>query len=133
MRLLFHAEIVHSSTFQLNFFFKLPDVPDKPGKPEIIDYDNQSASLKWAKPENDGGRPILNYIVEVKDKLAADWKECGKTNGPTAEFKVEDLKEKNVYQFRVRAVNKAGTGDASEPTDNHLCKHKNRKNSKQHA
>lgn len=38
---------------------------------------------------------------------------------------VGDLAEKMVYQFRVRAVNKAGIGAPSEPTDNHLCKHKN--------
>lgn len=103
------------------------DPPGKPGKPEIIDYDNQSVNLKWTKPENDGGRPITNYIIEMKDKLAAEWKEVGKTDGPKTEFKVEELKEKNVYQFRIRAANKAGIGDASEPTDNHLCKHKNRK------
>lgn len=37
---------------------------------------------------------------------------------------VEGLKEKDVVQFRVRAANKAGFGEASEPTDNHVVKHR---------
>lgn len=48
-----------------------------------------------------------------------------KTNDTKTEYKVEGLKEKMVYQFRVKAYNKAGVGEASQPTDNHLCKHKN--------
>jgi len=105
----------------------LSDPPGPPSKPDIFDYDNKSASLKWNKPDNDGGRPITEYIVEIKDKLAADWVEAGKTDGPICELKVENLKEKSVYQFRVRGVNKAGVGEPGEPTANHTCKHKNRK------
>ena len=32
--------------------------------------------LKWEKPEKDGGRPILHYVVEMKDKFS-DWTEVG--------------------------------------------------------
>ena len=113
--------------FFIEFKILFSDAPNKPGKPEIADYDNQSVTLKWAKPTSDGGRPILHYIIEKKDKFSPDWSECGKTEGADTTFKVNDLKEKSVYQFRVRAVNKAGPGEASEPTDNHLCKHKNLK------
>lgn len=48
-----------------------------------------------------------------------------KTEDIKTEAKVEGLKEKMIYQFRVKAYNKAGVGDASEPTENHLCKHRN--------
>ncbi|XP_015183294.1 PREDICTED: twitchin isoform X5 [Polistes dominula] len=101
------------------------DEPGKPGKPDIFDYDNVSVSLRWEKPSSDGGRPITHYTVEMKDKFAVDWVEVMKTSDATPEAKVEGLKEKMVYQFRVRAHNKAGPGEPSEPTDNHLCKHKN--------
>lgn len=103
------------------------DPPSPPGKAEIVDYDNKSVSLMWKRPPSDGGRPILHYIVEVKDKFSATWSEIAKTENATPEFYVDGLKEKMVYQFRVRAVNKAGPSEPSEPTDNHLCKHKNRK------
>lgn len=101
--------------------------PGKPGKPEIIDYDNKSATLRWEKPPSDGGRPITHYTVEIKDKFSPDWFEIARTSDNNPETKVEGLKEKSVYQFRVRAHNKAGKSEPSEATDNHLCKHKNRK------
>lgn len=103
------------------------DEPSKPGKPLIDDYDNVSATLKWDKPENDGGRPITHYTVEMKSKFSPDWQEVLKTDDDKCTGKVEGLKENMVYQFRVKAHNKAGASEASEPTDNHLCKHKNRK------
>ncbi|GLH11531.1 Titin, partial [Gryllus bimaculatus] len=103
------------------------DEPGRPGKPEIFDYDNKSVSLRWAKPETDGGRPITHYTIEMKDKFSVEWVEVYKTPDNNPEGKVEDLKEKMVYQFRVRAHNKAGFGEASEPTDNHICKHKHMK------
>lgn len=104
------------------------DEPGAPGQPEIFDYDNKSASLKWAKPDSDGGRPISHYTVEIKDKFAADWTEVAKTTDDTPEIVIPGLKENMVYQFRVKAHNKAGPSVPSAPTANHLCKHKNCKN-----
>lgn len=100
-------------------------VPDAPAQPEIFDYDNVSASLRWPVPK-DGGRPILFYTVEQKGKFSPEWQEVCKTKDASKpEAKVEGLKEKMMYKFRVRAHNKAGASEPSEPTDNHLCKHKN--------
>lgn len=103
------------------------DEPKRPKKPEIDDYDNTSATLKWEKPESDGGRPITHYTIEMKSKFSPEWTEVLKTADANCTGKVEGLKEGMVYQFRVKAHNKAGASEASEPTDNHLCKHKNRK------
>ncbi|XP_047491377.1 twitchin-like isoform X5 [Penaeus chinensis] len=103
------------------------DEPSRPGKPEIIDYDNKSVQLRWTPPEKDGGRPITHYHVEMKDKLSVEWKEVLQTPDTKCECTVPDLKEGTIYSFRVRAANKAGVGEASEPTENHLCKHKNLK------
>ena len=41
---------------------------------------------------------------------------------PECKARVPDLKEGNVYQFRVKAVNKAGPGEPGEPTQPHTAK-----------
>ncbi|KAJ8886792.1 hypothetical protein PR048_013004 [Dryococelus australis] len=91
------------------------DEPGKPGKPDIIDYDIKSVTLKWAKPESDGGRPITHYTIEMKDKLSVEWVEVATTKDNAPEGIVENLKEKQIYQFRVRAHNKAGAGEPMRP------------------
>lgn len=48
--------------------FRISDEPSKPKTPEIIDYDNQSVTLKWTAPEKDGGAPIEKYFIEKKDR-----------------------------------------------------------------
>lgn len=107
-------------------FHHSPDEPGAPSIPEIVDYDNKMVVLNWKPPSEDGGRPITHYVIELKDKLSAVWTECAKTADASTEIQVNGLKENMTYQFRVRAVNKAGMGEPSLPTGNHLCKHKNR-------
>ena len=43
--------------------------PGQPGEPSIVDFDNKSVTLRWAKPKDDGGRPISHYIIQKKDKF----------------------------------------------------------------
>lgn len=91
----------------------------------ITDYDNKSAELEWEKPLTDGGRSITHYSIEIKDKFSPDWQEIGKTISPDPKFTVDGLKERQTYEFRVKAHNKAGAGIASDSSDIHLCKYKN--------
>lgn len=103
------------------------DEPGKPSKPVIEDYSVTSVTLTWIKPENDGGRPLTHYIIEMKDKLSVEWKEVLLTPDTTCQATVHGLKENQIVTFRVRAANKAGFGEPSEPTDTHTVKHRNRK------
>lgn len=89
-----------------------------------MDYDNTKVELKWVPPDNDGGRPILHYIIEMKDKFSVAWTQVLKTEDNKCRGTVEGLKENSVVQFRVRAVNKAGVGEPSDPTANHTVKHR---------
>ena len=47
--------------------------------------------------------------------------------GGTTKATVPDLKEGEEYEFRIVAVNKAGPGEASDPSDAIVCKPRNRK------
>lgn len=101
--------------------------PEEPGQPEIVDFDEKSVKLKFKPPRNDGGAPVTHYIVEAKDKSmpSQGWKEIAVTDSPKPEATVDGLREGQTLQFRVRAVNDAGPGDAGEPSEAHLVRPKN--------
>ena len=116
----------------LNERLFLPGPPSQPGEPEITDFDNKSVTLKWAKPKDDGGRPISHYIIQKKDKFGG-WFDALITDDTNCSAKIDDLEarvpglsEGKWYQFRVIAVNKAGESEPSPHTKPHLCRHKNR-------
>ena len=40
------------------------EVPTKPGRPAVVDFDTPWVDLEWDKPEFDGGSAITGYIIE---------------------------------------------------------------------
>ena len=99
--------------------------PGKPGTPEIVDYDSDFVVLTWNRPEQDGGSPIIGYVIEKKDKYTPSWEPCADVEGNDPTVKIPDLIEGLTYEFRVRAVNKAGLGEPSDGTQPHLARLKN--------
>ena len=102
-------------------------VPDPPLNLVIEDWDNVSVVLRWEPPARDGGRPVTHYVVEQKGKYDLDYVSVLSTPDPGCEAAVAGLREGQVYQWRVRAVNKAGQSEPCHPTDRHTAKHRNRK------
>ncbi|KHJ77567.1 fibronectin type III domain protein, partial [Oesophagostomum dentatum] len=114
------------------FLKKLPkrlftDEPGKPHTPEVTDWDADRVSLEWQPPDSDGGAPITQYIIEKKGKHGREWQECGKVSGDETTATIMGLKEGEEYQFRVKAVNKAGPGEASDPSRKVVAKPRNLK------
>ena len=98
------------------------DEPGKPGKPVVTDYDADRIDLEWDPPMKDGGAPIEGYIVEMRDPDTKEWKEVAQV--PDTNASIKGLKEGKEYQFRVKAVNKAGPGQPSDPSDKQIAKPK---------
>uniref|UniRef100_A0A915KHC4 Titin n=1 Tax=Romanomermis culicivorax TaxID=13658 RepID=A0A915KHC4_ROMCU len=94
--------------------------PGKPGRPQVVDWDKDRIDLQWTPPANDGGAPITGYVVERKDPTTKEWVKVMETKEPKASIK--NLKEGHEYQFRVKAVNKAGPGHPSDPSDKQIAK-----------
>lgn len=101
--------------------------PEEAGKPDVVDFSEKHAVLKFKPPKDNGGAPITHYIVEAKDKNmpSQGWKEIAVTKSPDPTANVEGLKEGSTLQFRVRAVNEAGVGEPSEASEPHLVRPKN--------
>lgn len=103
-------------------------IPDPPQNVRYVDWDVDRMDLEWDTPLRDGGARITHYIVEMRlGKPGASWAEVGQSDGPKRFFSKTGLTKGEKYQFRVRAVNKAGPSEPSEPSEVKVCKARRRK------
>ncbi|NXG12864.1 IGFN1 protein, partial [Grallaria varia] len=90
--------------------------PGAPDAPEIISASRDSITISWKAPRKTGTSQIVGYIVQKRKKGTMTWLPV--TSGPTKDkkLKVTSLKKGVQYEFRVAAVNAAGMGDPSDPS-----------------
>uniref|UniRef100_A0A803VG61 Titin n=1 Tax=Ficedula albicollis TaxID=59894 RepID=A0A803VG61_FICAL len=84
------------------------DPCDPPGQPEVTNITRTSVSLKWKKPEYDGGAKVTGYIIERRELPDGRWLKCNFTNVQETYFDVGGLTEDQRYEFHVIAKNAAG-------------------------
>ena len=93
-------------------------LPGKPGRPECSEVTGYTLNLAWAAPESDGGAEITDYHIEYREQGATKWTHYPKTEtSPDLHHLIKNLTEDAVYEFRVAAENKAGTGPWSDPSE----------------
>lgn len=93
-----------------NIFVKVHDVPGPPKGPvKILEISRTYCIFEWETPENDGGVPINNYVVEIRDTTSQTWTELSSTIIRTI-YKAIRLIPGSEYQFRVKAKNRYGVG-----------------------
>lgn len=105
-----------STVITFNFLF-CKDVPFAPERPAATNVDRTSLDVSWEPPKEDGGSPITGYIVEKRDTSRDRWSPVNKSPIPDTSYLVTGLLEGNQYEFRVRAVNKAGQSQPSVPCE----------------
>lgn len=95
--------------------------PSKPKGPlEVSDVTAEGCKLKWDKPEDDGGEPVQQYVVEKMDTDTGRWVPVMTTKEPEAE--VKGLIPGKEYKFRVRAVNPEGESEPLETEQGIIAK-----------
>lgn len=97
------------------------DPPWAPGKPVVREVGKTMVVLAWTRPEHDGGAKIEGYIIEFQKPGTEEWIRIAE-DVPQTEHQLQGLKEKEEYAFRVKAVNRAGESEPSEPSDSVVCK-----------
>ena len=60
--------------------------------------------------------------MECKEKFGKSWTRCHITETADTTARVTDIVANKTYEFRVRAYNKAGEGEPSQPTGMITCK-----------
>ena len=98
------------------------DVPEAPGKPEVTAVDSKQITITWTPPKSDGGSPVTGYIIEKKETTSTKWAKAYRDSVTETSLVVKDLIEGKEYVFRVAAINKAGTGPFSEPSEPKITK-----------
>lgn len=97
------------------FFCLFPDVPSPPKGPlKILRVTEDSAELEWGPSEHDGGTPILQYAIEIRESRRTMWGRAGVTDDRTTRYIARHLVVDNEYTFRIRAINAEGE---SQPLD----------------
>uniref|UniRef100_A0A8C3S327 Titin n=1 Tax=Chelydra serpentina TaxID=8475 RepID=A0A8C3S327_CHESE len=99
------------------------DPIDPPGKPIPLNITRHAVTLKWTKPEYNGGFKITGYTVEKRDLPNGRWLKANFSNILETDFTVSGLTEDAAYEFRVIARNAAGAvSQPSEPSDAITCR-----------
>ncbi len=90
-------------------------LPDKPGPPEDFKgtgVTENTVSLSWDIPRDNGGCDITSYTLEKRDASKRQWSACTRTSDTT--FTAPSLIEGTAYMFRVAAENEVGLGEFTE-------------------
>ena len=96
------------------------DPPGAPGQPRDTASTSDSISIQWTRPRSDGGSTILGYYIEKKI-AGGNWTKAGHAMVSDLNQKVTGLQENKNYEFKVAAVNAAGQGSWSPPSDPIRC------------
>ena len=86
-------------------------VPDTPTK-LMADATDGTVTLTWEAPEDDGGSAVTDYQYRINSR--GDWISIGSTN---TTHTVTRLVNGTEYTFQVRAVNRIGRSQASDPAE----------------
>ncbi|NWW11442.1 MYOM3 protein, partial [Oreocharis arfaki] len=78
-------------------------------------------TIGWKAPKHKGGTKILGYFLDQHDHSELDWHEVNAQPIPQRVRTVSSLQEGHLYEFRARAMNRAGVGEVSEPSDLFRC------------
>ncbi|KAF7648754.1 hypothetical protein LDENG_00152440 [Lucifuga dentata] len=93
----------------------------EPGCPYDLKYRevrHGSLVLLWAAPLYEGKSPVNGYFLEIsQDDQSDNWAALNDKPIPDTLYKVSGLQAGRTYRFRVSAVNDAGLGSPSLPTE----------------
>lgn len=93
----------------------ISDVSDKPTSPlgpaEVTENSATCIDFKWRPPKDDGGSPVIKYILERQQVGRNTWKKIGETPGVPS-YHDTDVDHGRKYCYRIRAVSSEGTSEA---------------------
>ncbi|VDD75474.1 unnamed protein product [Mesocestoides corti] len=90
-------------------------IPGRPSRPELVIATENSATISWSPPYDNGGDEIKRYVVQYKTTDGTYWATCDE-EPIDCQLSITKLQPDSEYEFRVAAINSAGTSDFSHPS-----------------
>lgn len=87
-----------------------------------------SFTIHWQPSENDGGSPIIEYIVEIRESTQTEFKKLGSTKAIDTVMSVNYLTKGKGYKFRITARNAIGISEPYLPEETIIAGHRLSKN-----
>eukprot|EP00069_Balaena_mysticetus_P004942 bmy_04559T0 len=92
----------------------------QPGPPygvRVFEVRATSLMLTWEPPLYQGAGPVTGYCISVQEEGSEQWKPVTPDPISDTHLRISDLQPGKTYVFHVQAVNSAGPGQPSMPTD----------------
>uniref|UniRef100_A0A8C6RBF2 Myomesin 2 n=1 Tax=Nannospalax galili TaxID=1026970 RepID=A0A8C6RBF2_NANGA len=96
-------------------------VPSSPYGITLLNCDGHSMTLGWKVPKFSGGSTILGYYLDKREVHHKNWHEVNPSPVKERILTVEGLMGGSLYEFKVAAVNLAGIGQPSDPSEHFKC------------
>jgi len=109
--------LCEGGNFSATGFVNVLDVPSKPRLLRPDEVRAEHVKLSWVAPEDDGGTPIIRYLLRMMDLDCNEWITACEVNAPTTAATLKNLKPGHLYRFEIYAINKEGESEPcpSEP------------------
>ncbi|XP_060914142.1 immunoglobulin-like and fibronectin type III domain-containing protein 1 [Labrus mixtus] len=95
-------------------------VLDKPTPPqgpaEVTESSAMCIEFRWRPPKDDGGSPVINYVLERQQVGRNTWKKLGEIPGVPS-YRDNDVDHGRKYCYHIRAVTAEGLSDIMETDD----------------
>ena len=98
------------SLYGLTYYSVEPSPPV--GPVEFSDIQKTSVVITWKPSENDGGSPITGYYIEMREAPKSSWQRVTTVDADITTFRVQNVKDKKEYFFKIYAENEVGRSDA---------------------
>lgn len=94
--------------------FSVSDKPTSPlGPAEVTESSATCIEFRWRPPKDDGGSPVINYIIERQQVGRNTWKKIGEFPG-VPNYRDTDVDHGRKYYYRIRAVTAEGISEVME-------------------
>ncbi|XP_038155812.1 titin-like [Cyprinodon tularosa] len=108
------SQFIETETVIAQYPFKPPGPPINI---HVVQASKSVMIVAWDKPDSDGGSPIIGYHIENKDQSSILWTKVNRSPVTENQYKVTNVEEGLIYEFRVCAENLAGVGPCGKPSE----------------